>query len=443
MNNRIKIQLLSALLILATNHVWAQDSTKQLSLQQAIDMSIQNSKNLQISKAKIDEATAVLQEANDSRLPDFKVSGSYLRLNNPNISMKTKSDQGGSGSGGGQEIKVNQALYGMANLSMPIFAGGRIKYGIESAKLLKQASVLDAEQDKEAVIFNATKAFINLYKSFEAVILVKENLQSSLSRDTNFSNLEKNGLLARNDLLKAQLQTSNIELSLLDAEKDNKLAMVNMNLMIGLPENTILVLDSSFTDTKQELKPFIDYENMALQQRSDIKATGIRKKAAGTAIKSAKAETYPSIALTGGYIAADVPKLLTVTNAVNVGIGVQYNLASLYKKNTKLMQAKARQAEITANENLLVDGIKAQVNQDYQDYLLSMKKIGVYEKAFEQATENYRITKNKYDNNLVTITDLLEADVSLLQSKLNIHFGKADAVLAYNKLLQTSGSLSK
>ena len=53
------------------------------------------------------------------------------------------------------------------------------------------------------------------------------------------------------------------------------------------------------------------------------------------------------------------------------------------------------------------------------------------------------ITKNKYDNSLVTLTDLLEADVSLLQSKLNISFGKADAVLAYNKLLQTSGSLSK
>ena len=443
MNNRIKIKaLFFAGIFFAANNIKAQDSTKQIALQQAIDMSIKNSKNLKISKAKIDEATAQLQEANDSRLPDFKISGSYLRLNSANIALKTQSSQAGS-SGGGSTPKINQAVYGIANLSMPLYAGGRIKYGIESAKLLKQATMLDAENDKDEIAFNTTKAYINLYKSYEAVALVKENLQSSLSRDTNFSNLEKNGLLARNDLLKSQLQTSDIELSLLDAETNNKLAMVNMNLMIGMPENTQLVLDSSFINTKPELKNFAEYENMALQNRKDIKAISFRKKAAVTGIKSARALSYPTIGLTGGYIAADVPKFLTITNALNIGVGVQYNLASLYKKNTKLWEAKVRQAEVNAREEILNDEIRSEINQDYQNYQLSLKKVEVYEKAFEQATENYRITKNKYDNSLVTITDLLEADVSLLQSKLNISFGKADAILAYNKLLQTSGSLSK
>ncbi len=226
--------------------IQAQDSTLNITLQQAIELSIRNSKNLSISKAKIEEANASLVEVKNSQLPDFKISGSYLRLNSANIDLKSKSDTGNSGPG----IKVNQALYGTATLSMPLFAGGRIKYGIESARLLKEASMLDAEQDKDAVIFNCTKAFVNLYKSYEAVLVVKENLQSSLSRDTNFANLEKNGLLARNDLLKSQLQTSNIELSLMDAETNNKMAMVNMNLMLGLPENTILNPDSSFINIK-------------------------------------------------------------------------------------------------------------------------------------------------------------------------------------------------
>lgn len=441
MNSKIKfkIQIIGCLLLAAIN-LQAQDIASQLTMQQAIDMSLQNSKNLQLSGAKIDEATAVLQEANDSRLPDFKISGSYLRLNSPHFSLASKSDSGGTG---GSSIKVNQALYGTATLSLPLYAGGRIRYGIESARFLQKATMLDAENDKEAIIFNTTKAFINLYKSFEAVVLVKENLQSSLSRDTNFSNLEKNGLLARNDLLKSQLQTSNIELSLLDAETNNKLAMVNMNLMIGLPENTELVLDSSFMNIQLDVKSFIDYENLALQNRKDIQALGFRKKASATAIKSARAEGFPTIGLTGGYIAAYVPNVVTITNALNIGVGVQYNLASLYKKNTKLLQAKAKQAEVDANEGILNDAIRVVINQDYQNYLLNQKKIDVYQKTFEQATENYRITKNKYDNSLVTLTDLLEADVALLQSKLNIRLGKADAVLAYNKLLQSSGSLSK
>ena len=74
--------------------------------------------------------------------------------------------------------------------------------------------------------------------------------------------------------------------------------------------------------------------------------------------------------------------------------------------------------------------------------MLSQKKIEVYQKAVLQSTENYRITKNKFDNNLVNTTDLLDANVSLLQSKINLAVAKADVLFAYNRLLQTAGLLS-
>jgi len=435
MNHKPKYLLISLLSLFVTVHSIAQE-TKMLSLQQAIDLSLKNSKNLRIANAKIEEATASVKEATDRQLPDFNVSANYLRLNNANIDLKSS-----SGSGGGSP-SINQALYGIASLSLPVYNGGKIKYGIESARYLEKATKLDAEKNKDEVIFNTTKAYINLYKSYEAVQLVKENLQSSLSRDTNFTNLEKNGLLARNDLLKSQLQSSNIELSLLDAENNFKLATVNMNLMLGLPETDPILLDTAFMNTNQELKNFTDYEMMALQNRKDIQAAGFRKKAAATAIKSARAESYPTIALSGGYIAAYVPNFVTITNAVNIGVGVQYNLASLWKTNTKLKQATAREKQAIAGEEMLNDGVRLEINQDYQNYLLSRKKIEVYEKALAQATENYRITNNKYVNSLVTLTDLLDADVAKLQAKLNIAFAKADAVLAYSKLLQTAGLLS-
>ena len=92
---------------------------------------------------------------------------------------------------------------------------------------------MDAENDKEGVILNTINAYINLYKASVTVDVVNENLAQSAHRDSVFSRLEQNGLLARNDLLKAQLQTSNIELSLLDAENNLKIANINMNLMIG------------------------------------------------------------------------------------------------------------------------------------------------------------------------------------------------------------------
>lgn len=416
-------------------------STKSLTLKETIDLSIKNSGQLKVSQAKVNEATAALKEAVERRLPDFKVNGSYLYLPiEPNVNLKTGSGNGGGN--GGSMPAVHQAAYGMATVSLPLYTGGRISYGIESARYLEQAAKLDSGSDRQELILNTINAFTNLYKAKAAVNLVKENLQQSQQRVTDFTNLEKNGLLARNDLLKAQLQESNIELSLLDAENNWKLANVNMNLMLGFPEQTELLPDSiSLIGSSENLKSIEEYEQLALQRRNDLQAVTLRSKAAATGIKTAKAEMLPSLAFTGGYIALAVPHLVTVTNAVNVGVGVQYSLSSLWKTNSKIQQAKAREIQLQASEEILSDAIRLQVNQAYQNYLLSQKKIDVYNKAIEQAAENYRITKNKYDNSLVTTTDLLDADVAQLQAKLNYAFAKADAIGSYSKLLQTVGIL--
>lgn len=441
-NNMNKAMLMAALLltVLTTRSV-AQDSTtfRKLSLDEAVQLGIKNSNNLKVSKARIDEAVADLQQAKDAQLPGLSVSGSYLRLSSANIDLKSSNDNGG-GSNGGETPSPNQAMYGIVNVSLPLYAGGRIKYGIESAKYLQQAALLDEADDKEAIALNTAAAYVNLYKAAAAVAIVKQNLSTSLSRDSSFINLEKNGVMARNDLLKSQLQTSNIELALLDAQNNLKLATINMNLMLGLPENDGIEIDSSFIDNTPSVKNFRDYETLAFQNRKDAQAVALRKKAAVTGLKSARAEAYPTLALTGGYVAADIPKVLTITNAVNFGIGVQYNLASLWKKNTSLMRAQARQATVDANEEMLGDNIRYEVNKNYQNYLLSVKKINVYEKANEQATENFRITNNKYNNSLATITDLLEANASLLQSALNVQSAKADAMLAYQSLLRSTGT---
>ncbi|MEX6687048.1 TolC family protein [Danxiaibacter flavus] len=444
MKRNIVRTILAVLLLTLFNSgpVMAQE-TRVITLQEAIDLSIKNSKQLKNNKAKIDEATAALKEAIERKLPDFKITGGYMYLTDPNINLKTKSDNSGSGgSSGGAMPSVNQAAYGIANVSLPIYSGLRIQYGIESAKYLEQATELDADFNKEQITFNAIGAFANLYKSKVSVDVIKENLSQSKQRDADFANLEKNGLLARNDMLKAALQTSNIELTLVNAENNLALANVSLNLMMGLPEKTQLVVDSSSLQVANSIQTIEDYEQQAFQSRKDVQALSLRKKAAETNVKSVKGEYYPSLALTGGYIAADIPGLVTITNAFNIGVGVQYSPSSLWKTKSKVEQAKARERQVMANQEELTDQIRLQINQAYQDYIGSKKKIEVATNAVVQATENYRITKNKYDNSLVTTTDLLDANVALLQTKINAEVAKTDAIVAYNMLLQRAGILT-
>ena len=71
-----------------------------------------------------------------------------------------------------------------------------------------------------------------------------------------------------------------------------------------------MITDSSGFDKNINLKNLEDYEELALQNRKDILAFSFRKQAATTGIAAAKSEMLPSVALTGGYIAADIPHFL-------------------------------------------------------------------------------------------------------------------------------------
>jgi outer membrane protein len=428
-----------ALLMAAPVYKATAQNTRTITLGQAIEMSLKNSNQLKLDNAKVEEAVGASKEAWNNHLPDVKAMGAYMRLNSPNVDLKVKLS---SSSQPAPAIKVNSAAYGIVNGSLPLFSGFRIKYGVEAAKYLEQATKLDVENDKGEVILNTANAFSNLFKAKEYVGLVKENLKQQQQRVTDFSNMEKNGLLARNDLLKAQLQESNVELTLLEAENDLQTTYVSMDLMLGLPENTELVPDTSGFHIA-DAGSLVQWEETALSNRKDISALSFREKAASMSIKSTKGEYYPGIALTGGYIAADIPNLLTLDNALDAGIGLQYNFGVLWKTGARVAQANARLHEVQASQGMLTDRIRLDITQAYQNYILSLKKIDVYNKAVEQANENYRITKDKFTNSLVTTTDLLEADVAQLQAELSCLLSKADALVAYKKLQQTAGILSK
>ncbi|MEO8583524.1 MAG: TolC family protein [Flavitalea sp.] len=434
----MKLFFIPAALFLTISAVAQQP--RKLTLNEAINLAVASSGQLKYSGAKVKEAVAAVRETKEKQLPNVSVSGSHIRLNNPNIDLKVK--QNNTNPPSEPVGKVSSATYGLLNVSLPLYNGSKIKYGIESATYLAEAAKLDAEDNRDEIILNAINAFDNLYKSKEAVVLVKENLGSATERVKQFTSLEKNGIIPRNDLLKAELQSSNIELSLMDAENNWKLANINMDLLLGIADSTELDPDISSLPPQDKLKGVDEMIQSAMQYRKDLASLQLKKKAAGIGIKLAKSELYPSLSLTGGYIAATIPNLLTVTNAVNIGLGVQYNLASLWKNNSKVEQAEAREIQLQANEGLLSDAIRLQVHQAYLDYTLSIKKIDTYKNAVDQAEENYKIVKNKYDNSLATTTDLLDADVAQLQTRLNYAFSRADASASYSRLLKSAGMLS-
>ncbi|RYD53220.1 MAG: TolC family protein [Sphingobacteriales bacterium] len=435
--------LVAGALALCSLTAQAAGEGRMLSLPEAIRLGIQNSSKLALDSARLIQAQVQYETAKEAALPEASVSAQQLFLNQPTVNLKVPLQQG---SGGGSDtaaktgsVEVNRAFMANASISMPLYAGGKIRYGKESARLLREAARLATQNDRASVAYTVTQAYNNVYKASQAMAVIEENLRSARQRDSTFSRLEDNGVIPRNDRLKAALQTSNTELQLLEAESNYAIAKSTLALLVGLPENTALEVNKAYATIQIPDGSYEAYLQQAIDNRADLKALGYQREAALVGIKSAKAGYLPTIAATAGYFYVDVPNFLNVSNALNGGLALKYNLSSIWKTKNAIHQAQAQQLEVEANRSNLTDAIRLQINQDYQSQQLAQRKISVYQKAQQQAEENARIVKNKYDNGLATVTDLLEADAALLNTKLNVSYAQSDAALAYYRLLQTTG----
>ena len=430
----IKNKIIVLILIFGIIQTYGQETI--LNLKDAVAIAILKSNEAVLSNTKIESKKLELDVVKNIQNPDFKISGQYLRLAGATVDLPIN---GASQSSNSRPApNVNELIIGQANINMPLFSGFKIQNTIAANENLYKAEQSRAIQTKEEVALKVVEYYANLYRAKKSIKLISENLKSASQRVTDFEDLEKNGVIARNDLLKAQLQQSNVQLSLDNAKKNTAIANYKLITLLKLPESTEVDID--IEAVKRDMAS--NQGNTAQGERNDLKSLEFKKQAAESGIKIAKANYYPSLNLTGGYIAFDLNNVLTVTNAMNFGLGFSYDLASIFKnsKNVKLAQSKTKETEIALS--LMTDQIKEEVFMAQENYTLSTKQSLVYDKAVVQATENYRIVKDKYDNSLSDTNDLLEADFQQLQAKINQALSKADVAQKYYELQFASGKLT-
>ena len=429
------------ILFFGTKSIQAQESTT-LTLQEAIQLALENGNKSKISQDKVTTAKNELKVTKNLRYPDAKISGQYQYLTNAKIDLQTSNgDNNGSNAednGGNSDNNiptVNQLFLGQANITMPVFTGFKLKNAVAASDNAYKAASFTAANDREQIALETIKDYINLYKAKQSIGLIEENLKSAQQRVKDFTDMEQNGLLAKNDLLKANLQESNIEVALAEARKNESILNYQLAVTLKLPENT------QINTNEREFGIVSGPQVTDSISRNDLEALRYQEQAAENRIKMARSKYYPTLSVMAGYIALDIHNALTVTNAMNFGLGLSYNFADIFKTKSEVQVAKSKAAEIQHTLDMTSDQIKVQIKNADQEYQLALKKYQVYVKSEEQASENYRIVKDKYDNGLQDTNDLLEADVEQLQAKINLAYAKADIAQKYYELITAKGNL--
>ena len=416
----------------------AQD--RPITLNEAIKLGQQNSKVLKLSQAKIDQAISEYNQAKDQAKPTGKASYGYDRAEIPaNRLSFGKSSIYLPGSA--------DAYIGTASLNEVIFGGNKLKYAQQSTELLTQVARLDADKDKDDITYDIINSYYALYKVLQSKKVVEQNLGTVDQQIKQSQRFFEQGLVTKNDVLRFQLQRANIELNGIDLETNRKIVNYNLDVLLGLPENTQLVINE-VADSSRQISPLTDYIDMAMTNRVEVKQLDLRTKVAETNINSVKANTLPTLAASGSAyyidaVANPFPHSGTYITPITLGLSVSWNFSSLWNNKNKVAEAKIQREEVVINKGITVDNVKKEVNQDYQNYTMAVDKIKLLQVSIAQAGENNNILESKYKSNIASATDRADAQTLLYQAQINLELAKADAGLAYYTLLKSTGKLNK
>ncbi|SKC71473.1 TolC family protein [Ohtaekwangia koreensis] len=418
-------------------------SVKRLTLKEAIDLGVVNSKQLIVSNAKVKEAQAKLQQAQDKVIPEVGVSGTYLHLNTPNVSFSQESSSNGGSSDSPLASLAN--LHDIALLqvsaSWPVFNGFRTRNTKIMNEYLEQAAQYDAQTTKSNVALTIAKAIYQYYELLETRKTIEENLKQEQQRVTEFKNQEAQNLLARNDRLKAELQMNNVELALTEVNNNVKLADYNLAILLGLPDETIVEIDTVGMFELAKLTTWDEYLQTGLANRTELKSATVQVKAGESGYKIAKANRLPTVALTAGYVNAFIPNVVNITNALNGGVSLKYSITGAIHASHGMQEARARVEQAEASRQIMTDQVKVNIREKYLNCQKSLEQLAITEKAIEQAEENFQISQNKYKQGLLILSDYLEADVALLQARINYATTRAESMIAYYELQESVGTL--
>lgn len=419
----------------------AQETLK-ISLQEALSIAKENNQIIQKFRINKDLSEDNITETKNLRLPEIDLHGLYSRITN------LTEFKGGFL----QDKAITKTIPEIYDISssfrMPIYEGNRINNTIKKARYESEIAILNVEKAENDIQLGVAVAFLEIYRMVKLQEIIEESIKEEQERLKEVKAFNKYGTVTKNEVLRAELQLSDRELNALTNKKNMSIALFELKTLLQLPEYQEILIDTTAVLESQEIlseyKYYLDktMKNEHMQIASqEIEIKKIEK-------DIVKSNYYPKISFFGNYSLKYPNYMFFPPNPYlyslgQVGVELTYNLSGLYKNKSRVksvelkIAAQATELEIVKNEE------KNRLFKNYTQHQEITDKLPVADKALELAIENYRIVKLKYLNQLVLVTEMVDADNALLQAKYNKIALSIDAVVKHYELLHTAGILNK
>lgn len=432
------------------------EEARSLTLAQSIRIALENSPAHQSSVYAVRAAEAKRKEARSAFLPKLSLSSSYTRLNEPpSIEMDIPPEFAGFLGGDLKMALGSQHIYDAAVMAQqPLFTGFRITRAHQMARLGEKTARTQEEASRQDLILDVKTAYWRVLMAQEMLKVSDSAMGQIQAHLSDLNNMFDAGLVARNDVLKAEVQQSNVALMEIQAKNAVRMAQIAFLNVLGLPLDEAVCLQDSlaYAPTALDLD---QATRTALATRPELVGMRHTLQVAEHSVRLAQAGYCPTLAAFYNYDwksdQSDAPFKAPEAGGSwednwgktwTIGLTLSLNLWDWGQTHYQVAQARAGYAQVQLALDQLTNGAKLEVTQHYLALGEAREKIALGRKTVEQAQENLRVAQEKFRADMVTNTDLLDAQAALTQAKVGYLQALTENLVAAARLQRAMGTLS-
>lgn len=414
-------------------------NTRKMSIDEMFEIADLCSRSMRTYRIAEEEAEQAVRIAKDAKLPAIELSVSASFLGDAWLSDRDFSN--------GQNAPMPHFGNNLAlKASQIIYAGGAISNKIAVSKLQYQLAQLDKEKNRQDIRFLLVGNYLEMYKLKNQAEVYRRNIEQTRKLLSDITAKQVQGLALKNDITRYELQLKSLELALTQIQNGILITNDQLVTVLGLPQETIIDVDTCLLDRLPELSGELYWQESALTLSPDLQQMKLNIKQSRYNEKIIKSERLPSLALIAGEhfdgpITIEVPPINKNLNYWYVGIGLKYDIASLYKSGKKARQARLSTQKAVEKDLLLQENTRTSIKEAYIHFREAFTVYDTQEKSLELAEQNYKVVNNRYLNDLALITDMLDASNSKLSAELQVVNARINILFNYYKLKKVSGNL--
>lgn len=412
-------------------------NVKIIQLEEAIELGLQNNRQLKMAQTDVAIANENLSQTKIAKAPRVGLNTAFSYIGNPKIYDGFFDES----------VTVKYFDYqASANIvaGMSLYNGGLINNQIDKQQLVTQIQNAAVKMTEAEIKLAITEQFFTLEKLYRQIEVTKQNIVNTEIRIKQLQSKVANGQNLKSDLLRTELQHSNFQVSVFRSANSIDLISNYLDILIGLPTDTKLKPELSALVIPNEELDLQKSVSDAYLNRYEIKQSEIKVKLSEATLNITKSGFKPNInanLILNSQYPAQWPEYINIINYWAAGVSLNWDISSFYNLKHRVNGDKFQ----IDKSNVALNAIKDQINQEVKTafvrYDESKKNITTYKKDVELSLSNYKIVKSRYDNDFALISDMVDAELQLNESKIALINANLDSIIQYYSLQFAMGKL--